>query len=98
MYCLPYRRTRHQAAGRVENKGARSMSAQTVPRFETSQEDTGVSLRLLTRPQYHRLADAGIFGSAKVELIDGVVNYKHTGEPWLWSRKSYHAAAEMGLF
>jgi Uma2 family endonuclease len=74
------------------------MSAQTISRFETPQEDTGVRLRLLRVSDYHRLADAGIFGSAKVELINGIVIRKHTGEPWLWSRKSYHDAAELGLF
>ncbi|MEN0002500.1 MAG: Uma2 family endonuclease [Bacteroidota bacterium] len=64
--------------------------------------DTSTSLTKkfrFTTKDYYKLGEIGIFdGKPRVELLDGIIYYKHIGEPFRFSSADYYRMGDAGIF
>ena len=66
--------------------------APTIPRVEAEH------IRQFTIDEYHKIADLGIFGNERVELLNGKIHSKYGGDIRPFTIDEYHQLADAGLF
>lgn len=74
------------------------MSVEIIPMVLPEGQDTGVVLRLWSRKEYEQAITLGWFTPEEVELRDGELLTRQTGELRLWTRAEYDKASELGWF
>jgi len=74
------------------------MSAQTLPQERTESEDTGVFLRPWKREEFAQASALGWFGVEPMELVQGHMRSKRSGEDWHWTRERFQEAVNLEWF